>query len=207
MKSLDPRITRFNLEEGSNFYQQKNPEQFITFEVFLQKKENMPFEHVGIVHAPDKMLALILAKEQFSRRATCKGMMVVNTKDVLVSPYTDLGEDVYEERNFEIPGNFKSLEYSEQSFNIFHLTQRGKQHKQVGSLVAGSFEEALEKAKNEFKEEKPVLNIWVVRDNDTLSISEEDKDIWDTLPDKFHRDVTSYRAKDKIDSFKTEKKL
>lgn len=203
MKSLDPRITRLNIADNETHYRpQKSPEQLITFEVFLQKKENIPFEHVGIVHASDKSLALILAKEQFSRRSTCKGMMVVNSKDVLVSPYTDLGEDVYDEEDFELSESFKSTEAREQSFSIFHLTQRGKQHKLAGSVIAKSFREALDKAKVQFKEDKPVLNVWLVKDQDTLSFSEDDKDIWDTLPDKFHRDVTSYRAKDRMESFK-----
>lgn len=205
MNSLDPRIVRLNISEDEvAVHLQKNPDQFVTFEVFIQKKQGMSFDHVGIVHAPDENLALILAKEQFSRRSTCSGLMVTDTRNVLVSPYTDLEEDVYEQTGIEISEAFEMSENLEESYNIFHLTRRGKQHKHMGSLTAKSYGEAFQKAKAIFKEEKPVLNVWIIREKDIFDISEHDRDIWNTLPDKSHRDVTSYRAKDKIDSFKSE---
>lgn len=205
MKSLDPRVERLNIsEDGGVFHLQKNPDQFVTFEVFLQKKPGMSFDHVGIVHAPDENLALILAKEQFSRRSTCSGLLVADTRKVLVSPYTDLEEDVYEQTGIEISGAFEKNEELEVGYSIFHLTKRGKQHKHMGSLSAKSYGEAFKKAKTLYKEEKPVLNVWIIRDKDIFGISEHDSDIWNTLPDKSHRDVTSYRAKDKIDRFKSE---
>lgn len=203
MQSLDPRITRLNIADNevpSGI--QKSPDQLVTFEVFLQKRENMPFEHAGIVHAPDESLALILAKEQFSRRSTCSGMMVANTKNIVVSPYTDMEEDVYNQVEME-PSGFDDKNAAYENYLIFHLTRRGKQHKYAGIVEGKSFEDAFKAAKYSLKEDKPVLNVWLIREKDLFEISEEDKVIWNTLPEKLHRDVTSYRAKEKLDSFKT----
>lgn len=56
MKSLDPRIER--LPELAVAPQPKGPlDQFGSFEVFVQPKEGKPFQHEGIVHAPDLELA------------------------------------------------------------------------------------------------------------------------------------------------------
>ena len=202
MKSLDPRINRLHLQEGGSVLKlQKNPEQFATYEVFLQKRDNSPFEHVGIVHAPDTQLALILAKEQFSRRASCSGLMVISTAHIVVSPYTDMEEDVYDQIDIEEDAAPAPTTEPEAYF-IFHMTRRGKQHKYAGTISAKNYEEAFRLAKHTLKEEKPVLNVWLMKEKDTVKFEQEDKDIWSTLSEKRHRDVTSYRAKAELDRFK-----
>ena len=202
MKSLDPRISRLNISEKEvPVHLQQSPDQLITFEAFLQKRENTPYEHVGIVHAPNEDMAFVFAKEQFSRRSTCTGLMVCNTKNVMVTPYTELEENVYDliDESAEID---KDADRQNEGFEIFHLTKRGKQHKHVGTVVAFDYDDALLKAKKGFNEDKPVLNVWIVKTSDIFFTKEENRDIWDLLPEKKHRDVTSYRAKEKLDQLK-----
>lgn len=204
MESLDPRISRLNIntDEFSGGPQQ-DMEQLPTFEVFLQKKGNMPFEHVGIVHAPDEQLALVLAKEQFSRRSTCVGMMVTYTGNVVVSPYTDAEADVYEQ--IDMAAHETDQENTTvENFWLFHLTRRGKQHKHAGIITAKNIERAFKIARGSFKEVKPVLNVWLVREKHLIKVAAEDVDIWHSLPEKHHRNVTSYRAKQKLDHLKSE---
>ena len=82
LNSLDPRVNRL---PQINEVSPKAPlDQFGTFEVFVQPKEGKPFQHEGIVHAPNIELAWVLAKETFTRRFTCTSLYVVDTREVFV---------------------------------------------------------------------------------------------------------------------------
>ncbi|MGJ3236384.1 phenylacetic acid degradation b [Marivirga sp.] len=206
LNSLDPRINRLNIpaEFGTTFPSKENKDQFVTFEVFVQPKGNKPYQHEGIVHAPTIDMAFLFAKEQFSRRGmSCSGVWVVNTNNVKVSPITENNEDIYDFIHEEImEGANKG---SSEHYEIFHLKKRGKQHAHVGNLEASCFEEALLRAKNQYQEEKSVLNIWVAKSEDFMKIEgEEFTDIWETLPEKKYRDAMDYKATEKIKKFKAE---
>jgi len=206
LNSLDPRINRLNIpaEFGTTFPSKDNKDQFVTYEVFVQPKESKSYQHEGIVHAPTIDMAFLFAKEQFSRRGmSCSGVWVVKTDNIQVSPFTENKEDIYDFIHEEIMEGAEKGE--SQVYEIFHLLKRGKQHSHVGSLEASCFEEALLTAKNQFQEEKSVLNIWVAKASDFLKIEGEDfADIWETLPEKKYRDAMDYKATDKIKRFKEE---
>ena len=63
--------------------------QWRVFEVFHQQSRGEPHVHVGSVHAPDAETALILAKEQFSRRQACVNIWVVPAEAILATAYED----------------------------------------------------------------------------------------------------------------------
>lgn len=196
MKSLDPRVNRLNISDTQ--MSPKAPlDQLGTYEVFTQLKEGKPFFHVGAVHAPNNDMAFIFAKEQFSRRQTCTGMFVVETRNVWISQYSEGEDTVY---NHVIPPKHATGEM--QSFELFHLNKRGKQHEYIGSLEAHSPDEALYLANEEFIDAKPVYNVWIVASEHIKFSSEEDKVIWETLPEKKFRDAIAYKAGDKIKEFK-----
>ena len=198
IESLDPRVTRLGIPA-----QQEEPteevteNQFITFQVFTQRKEDKPFEHAGIVHAPNIDMALIFAKEQYSRRNTCSGLAVADTSKVKTTAVTDAKEDVYD--LIQQPTETSS---EKEAYEIFHLTKRGKQTVHAGSVEAGSFEEAAWEAKKVYQSDKPIYNLWLIRRQDVRFIDEEDKDIWSTLSDKSYRDAIAYKATDKLKAFK-----
>lgn len=199
LTSLDPRINRLQIEENSSTYSAKEvPDQFQTFQVFVQVKEGKPYEHVGIVHAPDNEFALVFAKEQFSRRPLCSGLWVVKTQGVKATPFAESDENIYD----LVGPDFEELP-SKEHYHIFHLKKRGKQHIHQGAVLAGSYDEGLVKAKVAFNNAQ-VLNIWVIKEADILQIKQNDKDIWSTLKDKWHRDIVSFKAMDKIKKFKEE---
>ena len=175
-------------------------DQFGTYEVFTQLKDNKPFFHTGNVHAPNEEMAFLFAKEQFSRRQTCTGLFVVDTRNVFVSPTTEGNQSVYE----LVPEETESSGHRE-DFELFHMMKRGKQHEHIGSVEAASYEHALVLARPEFISEKPVYNIWVVRHEDILFSSEEDRILWNTLPEKQFRDAIAYKASDKLKAFKERK--
>lgn len=178
-------------------------DQFETYEVFHQKKEGATHAYVGPVHAPNEDVAFLFAKEQHSRRFPCVSLWVVRTENIQVTPYAGDGENVYEMLRVEEPA-----QRSEQpeAYEIFQLKKRGKAHTHVGRVLATSYQEALQEAKNAFGEKAPVVNVWVVKSKDVLQSAEDDKDMWATTPDKKYREAIAYKVMDKITKYKEENK-
>jgi ring-1,2-phenylacetyl-CoA epoxidase subunit PaaB len=105
---IDPRIKRLDLEHNPEQVVLKSPEEWITYEVFHQRKRGEHHEHVGIVHAPDTEMALIFAKEQYGRRLRCANLWVVRSSDIYSFSYED--EDMFEnniEKNYRDASGFK----------------------------------------------------------------------------------------------------
>ncbi|MBC6989377.1 phenylacetic acid degradation b [Hymenobacter sp. BT491] len=215
LSSLDPRINRLALPDAPPPPPDK-PEldQFETYEVFHQKKEGTAYAYVGPVHAPSLDVAFLFAKEQYSRRFACTGMWVTPTRCVQVSDYVNDTESIYDTlptETGETPtpvseSKEEELAYAagEEDYDIFHLKKRGKAHVHVGKVRASSPREALTVAKSVFGEQRPVVNVWVVRSADILRSDEDDRDIWSTTPDKKYRDAIAYKVMDKIERFKQE---
>ncbi len=198
LKSLDPRVNRMKVPETFDSDVHK-PEldQLTTYEVFIVPKEDKVLESVGIVHADDPDLAFVFAKEAFSRRFTCIGMAVCPSNKVWVSEVTEGDESAFD----FIESLDEESEGDETQFELFLMDKRGKQHKYAISVMAYSYVDAAKKAKVELN--NPMTkNIWVVKTSDFTFNSEEDSDLWATLPDKQYRDASAYRAADKIKKFK-----
>jgi ring-1,2-phenylacetyl-CoA epoxidase subunit PaaB len=196
MNSLDPRVARLPEIGNEGKINPKAPlDQFGTYEIFVQPKEGKPFQHEGIVHAPNLEMAYILGKETFTRRFTCVSLYVVDTRDVFVSPLTEGNTNVYDVLDDVKEGVGKK------DFEIYHLAKRGKQHVHVGNVVAASPAGAMSKAKNLFGAGKIVYNVWAI-DRETIRFtSDDDKELWLTLPEKKFRDAAEYKGGDKLIRF------
>ncbi len=200
--SLDPRINRLNLHlQRQEEYKSVSLDQLPTYEVFLQLKPDKEYQHAGIVHAATPDTAFLFAKEQFSRRYTCTGMWVVSSSCVWVTQCMELEESIYD----HLPDDLHETKESMSAYDIFHLYQRGKQHKHAGKLMASGHGDAVIRAKQQLDQGKPVLNIWSVKTSDVRTTGKEDLEIWSTLPQKSHREVISYRAGEKLKLFKEKK--
>ena len=173
-------------------------DQLGTYEVFVQPKEGKPFQHEGIIHAPDLEMAFILAKESLTRRFTCISLFVTATTDVTVSTTTEGDKSVYDTINLENSNPF-ALGVGG-AYEIFHLLKRGKQHVHAGSVEAGSSEEAFSEAKKKFGTVK-AYNVWVVPTEKIRFTKPEEKDLWKTLPEKKFRDAAEYKGGDKLKEF------
>jgi ring-1,2-phenylacetyl-CoA epoxidase subunit PaaB len=95
MKSFDPRVDRMELpknDDGKEILETQ--ENWETYEVFHQKKRGEQHIHVGIVHAANPEMALILAKETFGRRRQTANLWVVKSSQVYTSNYADM--DIFE---------------------------------------------------------------------------------------------------------------
>lgn len=195
MASLDPRVNR--LPTVTESVSPKAPlDQFGTFEVFVQPKEGKSFQHEGIVHAPNLEMAYVLAKEAFTRRFTCVSLYVVDTRNVYVSPMTE-GEN----NSYDFIEDKPETVGVKVSFEIYHLAKRGKQHIHVGTVTATSPQEAMVSAKAEFNTGKVVYNVWVIPTDAIRFTTEEEKELWITLPEKKFRDASDYKGGDKLKDF------
>ena len=198
MNSLDPRASRLpEIGEVGKINPKAPLDQFGTFEVFVQPKEGKPFQHEGIVHAPNLAMAYILAKETFTRRNTCVSLYVVDTRDVFVSTTTEGNQNAY-----DLIVEISNKTNKEVMYEIYHLVKRGKQHIHAGSISASNAEEAMSKSKTNFDVGKVIYNIWAIPATAIrYTSSEEKKDLWLTLPDKKFRDAADYKGGDKLKSF------
>jgi ring-1,2-phenylacetyl-CoA epoxidase subunit PaaB len=196
LQSLDPRVNRLP-EIAQAVIQPKAPlDQFSTFEVFVQPKEGKPFQHEGIVHAPDLELAYVLAKEAFTRRFTCTSLYVVDTRDVYVSPMTEGDQNVY-----QMVADVAELPGEKIDFEIYHLIKRGKQHVHAGTVQAVQPQQAMAIAKSKFNTGKTVYNIWAIPTGKIRFTTPQEKDLWITLPEKKFRDAADYKGGDKLKEF------
>ncbi len=111
IKSLDPRITRAEIELNNPIAPLNENDQWETYEVFHQKKRGDQHMHVGIVHAANAEMALLFAKEQYGRRGLSVNIWVVKTRDVFTTDYED--SDIFEtvpEKMFREAGGYKVME-------------------------------------------------------------------------------------------------
>ena len=197
MKSIDPRVNRLPPLDNTEAIQPKVPlDQFGTFEVFVQPKEGKPFQHEGVVHAPNLEMAYVLAKETFTRRFTCSSLYVVDTRNVYVSPLTEGKQNAYD---FIV--DTREQPDSNVNFEIYHLLKRGKQHIHAGTVKAASPKDAISQAKKQLSKDKTVYNIWAVQSNNIRFTTPEEKDLWLTLPEKKFRDAADYKGGEKLKVF------
>lgn len=196
MKSLDPRVARLPETGKEGVIIPKTPlDQLATYEVFVQPKEGKPFQHEGIVHAPDLEMAFVLAKETLTRRFTCSSLCVVDTRNVFTSPLTEGTKNAYDLIQTDTEATPKH-----QAYEVYHLIKRGKQHLHAGTVEASSPQNAMAEAKKKFGD-KPVYNVWVIATGDIRFTSPEEKDLWLTLPEKKFRDASEYKGGDKLKEF------
>jgi len=193
LNSLDPRVVR--LPQAGEVKPKKSLDQFGTFEVFVQAKEGKPFQHEGAVHSPNLEMAYLLAKETFTRRFTCVSIYVVDTRDVFVSPITEGNQSAYELISKDGEEDDKG------AFEIYHLPKRGKQHVHVGTVEANSSRDAMYRAKDLFGAGKIIYNVWAIEQDKIRFTSAEEKDLWNTLPEKKFRDASDYKGGDKLKEF------
>jgi ring-1,2-phenylacetyl-CoA epoxidase subunit PaaB len=194
VESLDPRVTRLpEINVRALDPESSVRDQFATFEVFVQPKAGKPFQHEGSIHAPNLEMAYILAKETLTRRFTCSSLCVVATIDVVVSPLTEGSQSIYDTLGKPTVTSGKNT-----SFEIYHLTKRGKQHIYFRTIEATSPLEAMLAAKEQIPNDLMIYNIWVIPTEKIRFTSTDDLDLWSTLPDKKFRDASDYRGGEKL---------
>lgn len=108
----------------------------------------------------------------------------------------------------ELPDENQSVNLDEkdswQTYEVFSQKKRGAQHQHVGILHAPNPEMAMVFAKEQFARRGQTVNLWVVKSSDVMATDYEDADIFETTPEKLHREAAAYKLRDKIEKFKEE---
>ncbi len=107
MNTLDPRIKRLDIKKVEAGEMQTNSH-LPTYEVFHQEKRGKQVVHVGIVHAPNPEMALVMAKEVFGRRGKTTNLWAVKTSEVYT--FSEEDETMFEttaEKLFRDPAFYK----------------------------------------------------------------------------------------------------
>lgn len=69
----------------------ENNTQWPLWEVFVQTKPGMPHKHVGSLHAADSEMALLNARDVYSRRSEGTNIWVVPANSITASSPEDIG--------------------------------------------------------------------------------------------------------------------
>jgi ring-1,2-phenylacetyl-CoA epoxidase subunit PaaB len=91
--------------------------QWTLWEVFTQKKSGLPHEHAGSVRAPDAEMALLNARDVYTRRNEAVNIWVVKSEHIIGStpeesgPFFDPANDkIYRNPNFyKTPSGIKQI--------------------------------------------------------------------------------------------------
>lgn len=110
-----------------------------------------------------------------------------------ISPESETFSPMQELDNFE-------------TYEVFHQTKPGDRHVHVGSVHAANHEMAFLYAKEQYCRRGKTNNIWVVRTSDVIVLPDEDSDMFESTPEKLHREAGFYKVRDKIENFKKESK-
>ena len=89
-----------------------------------------------------------------------------------------------------------------ETYEVFHQLKRGGQHQHVGIVHAPNPEMALLYAKEQYARRGATVNLWVVPTKYVFASSYFDSDIFETTPEKFHRDPATYKVMDRIKAYK-----
>ncbi|MDZ4838702.1 MAG: hypothetical protein SGJ04_01715 [Bacteroidota bacterium] len=90
------------------------------------------------------------------------------------------------------------------TFEVFHQKKKGTHHSHVGIVHAPNAEMAMVFAKEQFARRGATSNLWIVESSNVLAMDYTDSDIFDTTPDKQHREAGIYKTRDKIEKYQAE---
>lgn len=79
------------------------------WEVFIQGKSGNPHKHVGSIHASDKKMALLNARDIYTRRHEGRSIWVVLSENIVASKPEDEGEffDPSDDKGYRHPTFYK----------------------------------------------------------------------------------------------------
>lgn len=202
--SLDPRINRLTFSETEKPVSETETSlQLPDYEVFQQLKPGKPWESVGGIHAPSLEMAIIFAKEQYSRRGNLfYGLAVCANKTKHEWINEGIGENLLTSLKVKYQSENLTAEGSPQAnYLVFIQKKRGKSYIHAGNLPAQNETAALQIA-TETLFTDTCSGVWIIREDDFLKTTDEDAHFWDTLPEKKYREVIMYKSLDKITAWK-----
>jgi ring-1,2-phenylacetyl-CoA epoxidase subunit PaaB len=172
--------------------------QWPRYYVFEQPDDDRPLIHAGSVHASDREMALLTARDVFGRRPKRTTMWVVRDQDIFARTSEEL-EDYQAVES----------ETSDKSKMLYQLFIK-RSHKGVcvwaGELEAFTYENALDIALKKFADMKPLL-LWIIRDADIVKTDPADQEmLYESSPGKKYRHESDYPVRTMMMELKNKKK-
>lgn len=136
--------------------------QWPRYQVFLQEKQDAPHQDVGSVHATDPEIALQNARDVFVRRPECINLWVVPADAILSKTAQEL--DIWRAALAADKASgetSKDVNQSKEIYYVFSKTRSAGTQTLVGSVEAGSPNQALELALEKYSHEPPAFAWWV----------------------------------------------
>ena len=93
------------------------------------------------------------------------------------------------------------------TWEVFHQEKKGKQPVHAGVVHASSPELALVYAKEQYARRGKTTNLWVVKSSDIYTYTQDDEDIFETTPEKLHREPAYYKVRDRIEAYQNRQKI
>lgn len=93
------------------------------------------------------------------------------------------------------------------TWEVFHQEKKGKQPIHVGIVHASSPELALVYAKEQYARRGKTTNLWVVKSSDVFTYAPEDEDVFETTPEKLHREPAYYKVRDRIEAYQKREQI
>jgi len=159
--------------------------QWPRFMVFQQAAEGEPLLHNGTVHAPDIEMAMLNARDVFSRRPDAVALWVVPA------------DEIYTQTREELARNELKLEPDKSTsklidFHVFGKFEQQAQCRQVGEVKAASPKAAVQTAIREYGKADPLW--WWVFPKDALlsSLAQDRGPMFAAARDKSYKDQAEY---------------
>ena len=160
--------------------------QWPRYMVFQQHGPGDDLVHNGTVHAPDAEMALLTARDVFSRRPRAVRMWVAPADEIFSITREELQNDKLQF------AKGKPTNTLQETYHVFGKTFEQGQCEQFGEVVAGSHEDAMKLAIETFKH-KEVLWWWVFPARVALASEVEDVDsMFAPVLDQNYRDQAQY---------------
>lgn len=160
--------------------------QWPRFQVFLQERDEDPFQDVGSVHAPDPELALLNARDVFVRRPECRALWVVPVEVIFSKTAEELAQE---------PIRAPAQQSEPERYHLFCKQKPAGTHIYAGETTAGSPEEALLEGLKRYSGNRPPFVWWTFPDQAVLASDPADApSFFDPALDKKFRISTDFHT-------------
>jgi ring-1,2-phenylacetyl-CoA epoxidase subunit PaaB len=154
--------------------------QWPSYVVFEQAHSDQPHQYAGSVHAPDAELALLNARDVFSRRPEIVSLWTVRADRILARTAQELEREGMPEPSSDSTGEA-------QIYLVFQKQEHKSVHCQAGEVQADSPESALQLALKAYP--STALVWWIIPDRAITRSTQEDIDaLFQMAESKYYRD-------------------
>jgi ring-1,2-phenylacetyl-CoA epoxidase subunit PaaB len=155
--------------------------QWPRFVVLHQARPDQSYQYAGSVHAPDAEIALLNARDVFTRRPECSGLWVVPASAI----YTKTSEELANDDSWRAANQVSDII---ESYTVFQKPDQKGLHTHAGEVKAGSPQQALERALQQFS--KVGVTVWWIFPSRVIrhSTPEDIEALFQMSEPRFYRD-------------------